>query len=376
MQGFLFSNLQENMLKSLQKFVLLTSLSQISWTATCLIAQSSLANPDLITSPNSEAIHLQENAMLSDRKPIESSAPFPIEAETKLAQVNIDIPDRNASISAKDLMPIESNLAIVAQTDPTAAPAETATEQSASAQKTENLAKSAQNPIANLISVPFQFNFNFGVGPNDRTQYLLNIQPVIPTSLNDDWLLVSRIITPVLVQPVPINSDRFGLGDINPSFFFVPKQPGDFTWGIGPVLSFPTATDPALGTGKWSVGPTAVAVWSPGKWVVGALANQQWSVAGDDNRAAVSQFLFQPFINYNMPDGWFLSFSPVITANWNASSGNQWTVPIGGGVGRVFRIDKQPVNVSLAAFWNVIRPEFGADWQIRFQFAFLFPTGG
>ncbi|WP_019501471.1 hypothetical protein [Pseudanabaena sp. PCC 6802] len=241
---------------------------------------------------------------------------------------------------------------------------------------TENLAKAAQNPIASLISLPFQYNFNFGIGPHDRTQYILNVQPVIPTSLSDDWLLVSRIITPILLQPIGTDASTFGLGDLNPTFFFVPKVPGNLNWGIGPVLLLPTATDRSLGTGKWGIGPSAVVVWSPGQWVIGALANQIWSVAGDSSRPDVSQFLFQPFINYNLPDGWYLSFAPIITANWNASAGNQWTVPLGGGFGRVFRIDKQPVNVSLVAFWNAIKPEFGADWQIRFQFTLLFPGGG
>ncbi|MGA7932183.1 MAG: hypothetical protein WCA35_01250, partial [Kovacikia sp.] len=243
----------------------------------------------------------------------------------------------------------------------------------------EKLAKAAQNPIASLISVPFQNNFNFGVGPYDRLQYVLNFQPVFPTSLSDDWLLVSRIITPIILQPIGITASTestFGLGDLNPSFFFVPKNSSDFTWGVGPVFALPTATYTPLGTGKWSVGPTAVVVWSPGHWVIGALANQLWSIAGDPSRPDVSQFLIQPFINYNLPDGWYLTSSPIITANWNASSGNQWTVPIGGGFGKIFRIGKQPVNANLAAYWNVAKPEFAADWQLRFQFQLLFPTGG
>jgi hypothetical protein len=259
---------------------------------------------------------------------------------------------------------------------PKSSPAQPASDTVETAADTGKLAQAAQNPIASLISVPFQYNFSFGIGPNDRTQYLLNVQPVIPTSLNDDWLLVSRIITPILLQPIRTDASTFGLGDLSPSFFFVPKSSGEFTWGVGPVFSFPTATDRSLGTGKWNVGPTAVAVWSPGKWVIGALANQLWSVAGDSSRPDVSQFLVQPFINYNLPDGWYLTSAPVITANWNASPGNQWTVPIGGGFGRVFRIDKQPVNVSLTAFWNVVKPEFGADWLIRFQFTLLFPSRG
>jgi hypothetical protein len=194
------------------------------------------------------------------------------------------------------------------------------------------LAEKSQNPIANLISVPFQNNTNFGVGELDRTQNILNIQPVIPFDLNDDWLLVSRTILPVIYQPALTQTqyNHFGLGDFNPALFFVPKIDSKITWGVGPTFLLPTATDDSLGTGKWGIGPTAVVVLTDTPWVVGTLINNIWSVAGDGNRPDVSQFLVQPFINYNLSDGWYLVSAPIITANWNASSGNKWTVPIGG----------------------------------------------
>jgi hypothetical protein len=236
------------------------------------------------------------------------------------------------------------------------------------------LAKKTQNPVADLISVPFQNNFNFGAGPKDATIYVLNVQPVIPLRLTEDWNLITRIIAPIINQPslFPEAESAFGLGDINPTFFLSPAKPGEIIWGVGPTFTLPTATDSLLGSGKWSMGPAAVALSIQGPWVFGALANQQWSFAGWRDQD-VSQLLIQPFVNYNLPDAWYLVSAPIITANWEASSGNKWTVPLGGGVGKLFKLDKLPINTQLQAFYNVERPDFSADWQLRFQLQFLFP---
>ena len=258
---------------------------------------------------------------------------------------------------------------------------ETVTEEQSENQEIEtesnakSLAEAAQNLIANLISVPFQNNTSFGVGPWDRTQNIMNFQPVIPFDLNQNWLVVSRTILPVIYQP-PLtveSANRFGFGDLNPQFFFVPKNNSKWTCGVGPVFLLPTATSNSLGTGKWGIGPTAVVVYTSALWVIGALANNIWSVAGDSDRANVSQFLLQPFINYNLADGWYLVTAPIITANWMADSGNQWTIPIGGGFGKLFKIGKQPVNASLQGFWYAEKPKSGPAWTIRAQFQLLFP---
>ena len=237
------------------------------------------------------------------------------------------------------------------------------------------LAQAAQNPVANMISLPLQNNTNFGVGPGDDTQNILNIQPVIPVSLSENWNLITRTIAPVIYQPeiVPGTGSEFGLGDINATLFFSPAKPGKLIWGLGPAFSFPTATDDVLGTDKWSAGPSAVALTINGPWVIGGLASNLWSYAGDDDRADVNQFLFQYFINYNMADGWYLSSAPIITANWEADSGNQWTIPFGGGVGKIFKIGKQAMNAQMQAFYNVEKPDGGADWSLRLQLQFLFP---
>jgi len=244
----------------------------------------------------------------------------------------------------------------------------------AAAESETDLAKKTQNPVADLISVPFQNNFNFGTGPEDRTVWILNVQPVIPLKLTESWNLIARIIMPIVNQP-PLAlgvEHAFGLGDLNPTFFLSPSRPGGLIWGVGPTFTLPTATDSALGSGKWSAGPAVVALAMEGPWVVGALANNQWSFAGwSDTR--VNQFLVQPFLNYNLPDGWYLVSAPIMTSNWVASAGNEWTVPVGGGAGKLWRIGKLPVNTQLQAFYNAIRPDLAADWQLRFQIQFLFP---
>ena len=247
--------------------------------------------------------------------------------------------------------------------------------QDARADETTELAQAAQNPVANMISLPLQNNTSFGIGPDDDTQNVLNIQPVVPIGLGEDWNLITRTIAPVIYQPEIVDGtgSEFGLGDINATQFFSPAKSGKLIWGVGPVFSFPTATADVLGTDKWSAGPSAIALTIQGPWVIGGLVSNLWSFAGDDDRADVNQFLFQYFINYNMADGWYLSSAPIITANWEADSGNQWTVPFGGGFGKIFKIGNQPMNAQVQAFYNVEAPDNGADWSLRLQLQFLFP---
>jgi hypothetical protein len=168
----------------------------------------------------------------------------------------------------------------------------------------------------------------------------------------------------------------FGFGDMTPTFFFAPAKPGKLIWGVGPVFVLPTGTNRVLGQGKWSIGPSVVALLQPGHWTVGALINNVWSFAGQSNRSDVNQMTLQYFINYNLEKGWFLTTSPIVTANWKASSGNEWVVPVGGGVGRIFRLGMQPVNVSAQFYGNAVRPSGGSPWGMRLQIAFLFPKGG
>jgi hypothetical protein len=241
--------------------------------------------------------------------------------------------------------------------------------------KDSDLAKQAQNPVANLISLPLQNNTNFGIGPDDETQNILNIQPVLPFSINDDWILITRTILPVVSQPDILTGGEGrinGLGDTTFTGFFSPKDSAKLTWGVGPVFLIPTATDDTLGSDKWGAGASVVLLAMPGKWVVGSLFSNVWSFAGPGDQD-VNLFTWQYFINYNMANQWYLTSAPIITANWEADSGNRWTIPFGGGVGKIFKIGKQPMNGQISAYYNVEKPDSGADWQLRLQLQFLFP---
>jgi len=238
--------------------------------------------------------------------------------------------------------------------------------------ETSELARAVQNPVASMISLPFQNNTNFNFGPLEKTQNVLNIQPVIPFALNEDWNLITRTILPVVSQPAftPMQDRKFGLGDTVFSAFLSPRDSGQLIWGVGPALLLPTSTDDRLGAGEWGAGPSAVVLTMRGPWVVGSLFSNVWSFTGDEQ---VNLFTWQYFVNYNLDDGWYLTSAPVITANWEANSDNRWTVPFGGGVGKIFRIGNQPMNVSAQSYYNVEKSDFGADWQMRLQLQFLFP---
>ncbi len=242
------------------------------------------------------------------------------------------------------------------------------------AKSNSDLAKAAQNPIANMISLPLQNNTNMGVGAKNETQNILNIQPMIPLSINDDWNVITRTIIPVISQPDVLTNDgrTNGIGDTNFTAFFSPNNSGALTWGVGPTFILPTASDDALGADKWAAGLSAVFLTMPGNWVVGSLFSNVWSVGGS-GKEDINLFTWQYFVNYNLPEGWYLTSAPIITANWEAGSDEQWTIPLGAGVGKVFRIGKQPVNAQVSAYKNIESPTYGADWQLRIQLQFLFP---
>ncbi|GAB6097764.1 hypothetical protein JCM14469_40180 [Desulfatiferula olefinivorans] len=242
--------------------------------------------------------------------------------------------------------------------------------------KSDELRSASQNPMADLISIPVQSNTNFDYGPLDKTQNIVNIQPVVPFNLNDDWMMITRTILPIVHQPEFYNGQgsKDGLGDLNMSLFFGPADQGDVIWGAGPILSFPTASDERLGSEKWCAGPAAVVLTMPKPWVFGILAQNLWSYGGDSDRSSVNQMLIQYFVNYNLPNGWYLTSSPVITANWKADSDDRWTVPVGGGVGKLSFVGKLPLNISAAAFYNVEKPDnIGPRWTMRVQVQTLLP---
>lgn len=273
-------------------------------------------------------------------------------------------------------------IAAVAQAPPSPAPAPAASPAAASpaaapgdAAKDAALQAAAANPIASLISVPFQYNANFNYGAYRQTQQVLNVQPVIPTSLGGGATLISRIIVPFVALPAiaPGVGSQVGLGDINPQFFYVPKQ-GAVMLGFGPTFLLPTGTSQWVGSGKWGVGPNAVVVISGKGVVYGLLANNIWSVAGDPTRTAVNQALYQAFSSWTLARGWSVGVTSTSTANWNAPGTNKWNVPIGPTFSKLIKSGDTTSQLGGAVFWNAIRPAGGATWTARMVWTLLYPT--
>jgi hypothetical protein len=241
----------------------------------------------------------------------------------------------------------------------------------------EELAKLAQNPVGNLISLPFQNNTNLNFGPEKKTQNVLNIQPVIPISVNKDWNVITRSILPVISMPElgPGGSRVDGVGDMVVTAFLSPANPGKWIWGAGPVVQIPTNSDAELGNKNWGLGPSLVVLHMEhgNPWVFGALANNIWSVSSSKRGGSYNNGLLQPFVNYNFPGGFYLTSAPIITADWKADSSQRWTVPLGGGIGKIFHLGKLPVNSQISAYYNVVRPDNAANWQIRVQAQLMFP---
>jgi len=263
---------------------------------------------------------------------------------------------------------------------PFAAGAQTAPDPQAQQQSpddTERLQKLVQNPVANIVNVPLQYNRNFPIGPFSRTQEVLNFQPVIPLPLGENWNLITRVIQPLIAQPYLNREEgsKNGVGDLSPTFFLTPSKPGKLIWGAGPAFSLPTATNTVLGTGKWAAGPSVVALVQPGHWTLGALANNLWSVAGNKDRADVTSFLLQYFVNYNFVKGWYFNSSPIITSNWKAGPNERWTVPFGPGLGKVFKFREQSFNAQASTYYTLIHPDSLPyhKWEVQLQLAWIFP---
>ncbi|MEP7327794.1 MAG: neuromedin U [Betaproteobacteria bacterium] len=241
----------------------------------------------------------------------------------------------------------------------------------------EELAKLAQNPVGNLISLPFQNNTNLNFGPDKGTQNILNIQPVIPISISDDWNIITRTIVPVVSMPSlgPGIDSKNGIGDTVFTAFLSPAKPGHWIWGAGPVLQIPTNSSSELGNKNWGLGPSFVVLHLEhgDPWVYGMLVNNVWSLTSNKSGGSYSTGLIQPFINYNFDGGFYATSSPIFSVDWKEPSSQQWTVPIGGGVGKIFHLGKLPVNTQISAYYNVVRPDFAANWQIRAQVQLMFP---
>jgi len=244
----------------------------------------------------------------------------------------------------------------------------------------------AQNPLTPLWGVINENYTSGGVGPLHKTQNILIVEPIIPLKLTPDWNLVTRWNTPITYMPqltsfpgTPASEQEFGPSNMQPQFFFTPAHPGSFTFAVGPVLWLPTATDKTLGINKWGGGPVVVALTTQGPLLAGFLAQNIW--AGSQSSLPgqhVNSLLIEPFVFYNLPDGWFVTYRPLITADWTVDSGHRWTVPVGGGFGRVFPVGDMVMDVHVQAFYNgLTAPAAGmtnvGKWTSLLVVHFLFP---
>ncbi|WP_044207080.1 hypothetical protein [Flammeovirga sp. OC4] len=236
----------------------------------------------------------------------------------------------------------------------------------------EELSQQAANPIADLMSFPFQNNYNINQGPHNRNVNVMNIQPVIPFA---NGKIITRTILPIVNIPDFENETgkmTSGLSDVVLTAFYVPKSK-NVTWGFGPVVELPTGGS-LRGSEKWSTGPSVLALIQPGDWTFGLLANNVWSVAGNKERDEVNNMMLNLFIVKQLGEGWYINSAPIITADWTAESGQQWIVPVGGGGGKLFFLGgKLPINLQTQLYYNAIRPDFGSELQLRVQAQILLP---
>jgi len=235
----------------------------------------------------------------------------------------------------------------------------------------EELSQQAANPLADLMSFPFQNNLNMNYGPFNRNVNVLNFQPVLPFA---EGRIITRTIIPfVSIPDFGSSSGTYssGLGDIVLTAFYSPKS--KITWGVGPVIEVPTGGS-RRGSEKWSVGPSFVTLVQPGDWTFGVLVNNTWSIAGDSDREEVNHMLLNIFIVRQLGEGWYVNSAPILTADWTMDSSDRWIVPLGAGGGKLMYLaGKLPVNVQTQLYYNVVRPDFGPEWQWRFQVQFLIP---
>jgi hypothetical protein len=242
-----------------------------------------------------------------------------------------------------------------------------------------DLAKQLSNPVASLVSVPLQFNWDQGVGIDDDSRTTMNFQPVIPIALNEDWNLIARWIMPYVSQPrltagaLPSS----GFSDIVASAFFSPAKPGPFIWGVGPVLLLPMTSEPFLGTGKWAAGPTFVILKQTGGWTYGALANHLWSFAGDDftggvARSDVNQTFLQPFLSYTTANATSFTVNLEASANWEADE--EWTVPMHFMVSKLTKFGPFPFSAQIGIAPFLTAPNGQPDWRLRIAGTVLLPV--
>jgi hypothetical protein len=262
---------------------------------------------------------------------------------------------------------------ILSSTALIAVPTVTGAQEAYQGQATE-LAKAAQNPVSGLLSVPFQFNFMTGADLGDRTSYTLLLQPIIPMAIGSGWNVVARPIVPYSSVPAG-DQRRGGFGDLELQLYASPSAASEVMWGVGPVLSLPTATDDAARTGAWGLGPAAVAIRQHGAFVLGAMLTHLWTLSDYENdRPNISRLTFQPLVHYNFSGGWAVNFAPVMSGDWTASDGHQITIPMGLGFSRVMVVGRQPVSLGAEYYHNIARARGVGMDHLTLHVSFLFPA--
>jgi hypothetical protein len=234
----------------------------------------------------------------------------------------------------------------------------------------DDMAGAAANPLANIINFPLQNNANFGIGPYDRTANVLNIQPVVPLMGGS---LITRTIFPIVWIPDVASDEGMlstGLGDVLFTGWWVPKS-GSLTLGIGPAVSIPTGGN-VRGIDMWGLGPSVVILAQPAPWTVGGLFNTIWSVGADSTQASSTTGLFQYFVTRQLGGGWYVNTAPIITIDWKAEE-DKFVVPFGLGAGKVVFVGKLPLNLQTGVYYNAVKPEGSADWQLRVQVQAMLP---
>jgi hypothetical protein len=236
-------------------------------------------------------------------------------------------------------------------------------------------AKQLQHPLAFKTSVTLNENIGFNIGPEKKTGNAVGLQTIIPMHISPGWDVITYTTLPFISLPsfTPQQGHLNGLGDTNFYAALTPNRDTEWLWGVGPVFQIPTHTNDSLGTDKWGVGPVAVVARTVGNWVYGGIVSNTWSFAGPGNASTINLFSLQYFANYNLPRGWYLVSNATITANWQASSSNQWTVPVGGGLGKVLNVQGQTMSLQLQGFYGAVVPDNGPNWYVQMSFQYMFP---
>ena len=239
-----------------------------------------------------------------------------------------------------------------------------------------DLAQELTNPIADLMTIPIQVNVDRNIGLNDEgSKTTINIQPVVPFKVSEDWNLITRTIVPLVKQEdiFPGQGSQSGLGDITAQLYFSPSKPTDsgVIWGVGAVLLMPTATDSLIGAKKWGTGPAGVVLKMSGAWTYGGLANHVWSFAGDDKRIDINNTFMQPFVAYTWPNAWTVSLQSETNYNWELE---EWSIPVNAAAAKLVFFGKLPVSLQAGVGRWLETPDVGPEgWRFRLQANIVLP---